>query len=104
MVGVCAALLALIAGCGSSSSSSSTSTSTSTAANASANSSTDLTSYQALANQAEHSLTSTTFNGPTDAFQSPRNIKLAIIACSTSVNGCLSSANGVQKAAQLLNW
>jgi ribose transport system substrate-binding protein len=96
MVGLCVALLALIAGCGSSS--------TSTAANASANSSTDLTSYQALANQAEHSLTSTTFNGPTVAFHAPRDIKLAVIACSTSVSGCLSGANGVKKAAELLNW
>lgn len=97
IVGVAFATLTLVASCSSSSPSSSAN---GTAAGASVN----LAPYQALANQAEAAISSTTFHGPTASFTAPRNIKLAIVACGTSVGGCLSSANAVAAAAKLLNW
>jgi ABC-type sugar transport system substrate-binding protein len=36
--------------------------------------------------------------------KAPRNLRLAIIACSTSIDGCASEAVAVQQAAKLLNW
>jgi ABC-type sugar transport system substrate-binding protein len=64
----------------------------------------DLSKYEAQATAAQGALANTTFPGPTDTFAAPQNIKLAVVACSTSVGGCLSSANGVKAAAEVLHW
>jgi ribose transport system substrate-binding protein len=67
-------------------------------------SSSDLAPYTAVVRKAENAITTTAFSGPATPIKAPRNIKLAIIAESTSLGGPLIGAQDITKAARLLGW
>lgn len=64
----------------------------------------DLASYAATVEAAVAGLTDTTFNGPTEGFDAPEGIRLAIVACATSTEGCNSGAKAISIAADTMGW
>jgi ABC-type sugar transport system substrate-binding protein len=65
-----------------------------------------LAPFEATLKKAESAMTSTAFPGPKTVtrIKAPRSVRLAIVACSTSIDGCESAAVAIQQAAKLLNW
>ena len=93
---VATSMLVLTAACGSKNDSSSS--------GESGGKSAALASYRAQVKAAMTSLTDKAFPGPTKAFKAPRNLKLAIVPCSTSTEGCEAGAEAIKAAAGLLGW
>jgi ribose transport system substrate-binding protein len=46
----------------------------------------------------------TTFQGPTAPVKPPAGVKVAVVTCYSILHGCVSPADGIQKAAAALGW
>lgn len=90
---------AIVSGCGSSSGSSSSSTTSSEGESESAGS-TDYTSML----EETLSVVPPQFEGPTKPAKAPSGIKLGIISCSQTLQGCVTLAAASEKAAKEIGW
>ncbi len=89
-----------LAACGSSSSSSSSSSSTSSGASGS---SAESAKYAALL-KSSTALTPSQYAGPTQPAPAPPGVKIGVISCSQSLEGCVLIAKGITKAASEIGW
>lgn len=91
--------VAAATGCGSGNSASSAS---SASGGSGGSSSTDVSSYQKVVQQAMTG--PTTWQGPTKPVTPPKNVKLALITCASVLQGCSDPAKAAAQAAKDLGW
>jgi ABC-type sugar transport system substrate-binding protein len=62
----------------------------------------DLTAFQKMVDDAM--VTETTWNGPVETPTPPKDVKLAVVVCSSVVSGCVRQGQGMREAGEALGW